>query len=190
MGRLSSAMEHQGPRPGSASSSGMEPLGPSPDPKHRPSSAMVHGGWRQQMNREERERERIHQRRERDTRDLDTATTLWRRKSLAASCSELWAGAAAAGCVGARGGGGGTAELPRFDFFFVAKFFCKFFPLQNFFLFEGSLFPIFFQKIFCSPIFYQPGQKAPPRDSSKESYSLLSHMYYLFELARKPCARQ
>ena len=37
---------------------------------------------------------------------------------------------------------------------------------------------------------YQPGQKAPPRDSSKGSYSILSHVYYLGELARKPCARQ
>ena len=37
---------------------------------------------------------------------------------------------------------------------------------------------------------YQPGQKAPPRDSSKGSYSILNHMYYLCELARKPCARQ
>jgi len=36
--------------------------------------------------------------------------------------------------------------------------------------------------------FYQPGQKAPPRDSSKGSYSLLSHMYYLGErlLSRQP----
>ena len=32
--------------------------------------------------------------------------------------------------------------------------------------------------------------RAPPRDSSKGSYYLLSHMYYLGELARKPCARQ
>jgi len=37
---------------------------------------------------------------------------------------------------------------------------------------------------------YQSGQKAPPRDSSKGSYSILSHMYYLGELAMKPCARQ
>ena len=37
---------------------------------------------------------------------------------------------------------------------------------------------------------YQPRQKAPPRDSSKGSYSILSHVYYLGELARKPCARQ
>ena len=37
---------------------------------------------------------------------------------------------------------------------------------------------------------YQPGQKASPRDSSKESYSILSHIYYLGESARKPCARQ
>src|SRR6185503_18001082 len=37
---------------------------------------------------------------------------------------------------------------------------------------------------------YEPGQKAPPRDSSKGSYSILSHVYYLGELARKPCARQ
>jgi len=37
---------------------------------------------------------------------------------------------------------------------------------------------------------YQSGQKAPPRDSSKGSYSILSHMYYLGELARKPCTRQ
>ena len=43
---------------------------------------------------------------------------------------------------------------------------------------------------FCPGWCYQPGQKAPPRDSSKGSYSLLSHMYYLVELARKPCARQ
>ena len=31
---------------------------------------------------------------------------------------------------------------------------------------------------------YQPGQKAHPRDSSKVSYSILSHVYYLGELAR------
>ena len=37
---------------------------------------------------------------------------------------------------------------------------------------------------------YQPGQKAPPRDSSKRSYSIQSHVYYLGELVRKPCARQ
>ena len=44
--------------------------------------------------------------------------------------------------------------------------------------------------LFCPGWCYQPGQKAPPRDSSKESYSILSHMYYLGELARKPYARQ
>ena len=43
---------------------------------------------------------------------------------------------------------------------------------------------------FCPGWCYQPGQKAPPRDSSKGSYSLLSHMYYLGELVRKPCASQ
>ena len=43
---------------------------------------------------------------------------------------------------------------------------------------------------FCPGWCYQPGQKAPPRDSSKGSYSILSHVYYLGELARKPCARQ
>ena len=43
---------------------------------------------------------------------------------------------------------------------------------------------------FCSGWCYQPGQKAPPRDSSKGSYSILSHMYYLDELARKLYARQ
>ena len=43
---------------------------------------------------------------------------------------------------------------------------------------------------FCPGWCYQPGQKAPPRDSSKGSYSILSHMYYLGELARKPCIRQ
>jgi hypothetical protein len=43
---------------------------------------------------------------------------------------------------------------------------------------------------FCPGWCYQPGQKAPSRDSSKGSYSILSHMYYLSELARKPCARQ
>ena len=37
---------------------------------------------------------------------------------------------------------------------------------------------------------YQPGQKASPRDSSKGSYSILSHVYYLGELARKPCVEQ
>ena len=37
---------------------------------------------------------------------------------------------------------------------------------------------------------YQPGQKASPRDSSKGSYSILSHVYYLGELARKPCVGQ
>ena len=43
---------------------------------------------------------------------------------------------------------------------------------------------------FCPGWSHQPGQKAPPRDSSKGSYSLLSHMYYLDELASRPCARQ
>ena len=37
---------------------------------------------------------------------------------------------------------------------------------------------------------YQPGQKASPRDSSKGSYSILSHVYYLGELATKPCVEQ
>ena len=37
---------------------------------------------------------------------------------------------------------------------------------------------------------YQPGQKASPRDSSKGSYFILSHVYYLGELARKSYARQ
>ena len=40
---------------------------------------------------------------------------------------------------------------------------------------------------FCPGWCYQPGQKAPPRDSSKGSYSILSHVYYLGELARKSC---
>ena len=42
--------------------------------------------------------------------------------------------------------------------------------------------------LFCPGWCYQPGQKAPPRDSSKGSYSLLSHMYYLGErlLSRQP----
>ena len=39
---------------------------------------------------------------------------------------------------------------------------------------------------FCPGWCYQSGQKAPPRDSSKGNYFLLSHMYYLGELARKP----
>ena len=43
---------------------------------------------------------------------------------------------------------------------------------------------------FCPGWCYQPGQKASPRDSSKESYSILSHVYYLGELARKPCVEQ
>ena len=43
---------------------------------------------------------------------------------------------------------------------------------------------------FCPGWSHQPGQKAPPRDSSKGSYSLLSHMYYLGELASRPYARQ
>ena len=43
---------------------------------------------------------------------------------------------------------------------------------------------------FCPGWCYQPGQKAPPRDSSKGSYSLPSHMYYLDESVRKPCVRQ
>ena len=43
---------------------------------------------------------------------------------------------------------------------------------------------------FCPGWSHQPGQKASPRDSSKGSYSLLSHMYYLGELASRPCARQ
>jgi len=43
---------------------------------------------------------------------------------------------------------------------------------------------------FCPGWCYQPGQKAPPRDSSKGSYSILSHVYYLGELVRKPCTRQ
>ena len=45
-------------------------------------------------------------------------------------------------------------------------------------------------KEFCPGWCYQPGQKASPRDSSKRSYSILSHVYYLGELTRKPCARQ
>jgi len=44
--------------------------------------------------------------------------------------------------------------------------------------------------LFCPGWCYQPGQKAPPRDSSKGSYSILSHIYYLGELAKKPWARQ
>ena len=43
---------------------------------------------------------------------------------------------------------------------------------------------------FCPGWCYQPGQKVPPRDNSKGSYSILSHMYYLSELARKSYARQ
>ena len=43
---------------------------------------------------------------------------------------------------------------------------------------------------FCPGWCYQPGQNAPSRDSSKESYFILSHVYYLGELARKPCTRQ
>ena len=43
---------------------------------------------------------------------------------------------------------------------------------------------------FCPGWCYQPGQKASPRDSSKGSYSILSHVYYLGELVRKSCARQ
>src|SRR6185312_7150523 len=50
--------------------------------------------------------------------------------------------------------------------------------------------PIWTKGPFCTGWCYQPGQKAPPRDSSKGSYSLLSQMYYLVELARKSCARQ
>ena len=46
------------------------------------------------------------------------------------------------------------------------------------------------KKTLLSQLLFQPGQKAPPRDSSKGSYSILSHVYYLGELARKPCARQ
>ena len=42
---------------------------------------------------------------------------------------------------------------------------------------------------FCAGWCYQPGQKASPRDSSKRSYSIQSHVYYLGELVRKPCAR-
>ena len=42
----------------------------------------------------------------------------------------------------------------------------------------------------CPGWWHQSGQKAPPCDSLKESYSILSHMYYLGELARKPCTRQ
>ena len=45
------------------------------------------------------------------------------------------------------------------------------------------------KRILLSQLMFQPGQKAPPRDSLKGSYSLLSHMYYLVELG-KPCARQ
>ena len=44
--------------------------------------------------------------------------------------------------------------------------------------------------LFCPGWCYQPGQNAPPRDNSKGSYSILSHMYYLGELARKLCAWQ
>ena len=43
---------------------------------------------------------------------------------------------------------------------------------------------------FCPGWCYQPGQKASPRDSSKGNYSILSHVYYLGELARKPCVEQ
>ena len=43
---------------------------------------------------------------------------------------------------------------------------------------------------FCPGWCYQPGQKAPSRDNSKGSYSILSHVYYLGELVRKPYARQ
>ena len=43
---------------------------------------------------------------------------------------------------------------------------------------------------FCPGWCYQPGQKTPPCDSSKGSYFILSHMYYLDELTRKPYARQ
>ena len=46
------------------------------------------------------------------------------------------------------------------------------------------------KSLFCPGWCYQPGQKVPPRDSSKVSYSILSHMYYLGELARKSCTRQ
>ena len=43
---------------------------------------------------------------------------------------------------------------------------------------------------FCPGWCYQPKQKAPIRDSSKVSYSILSHMYYLGELTRKSCVSQ
>ena len=105
------------------------------------------------MNREERERESTSEEGKRHERDLDTATTLWRRKSLAASCSELWAGAAAAGCAGARGGGGGAVELLGFDFF-LSNFFLQIFSTANFFSLEGFLFPNFFSKNFLLSNFF------------------------------------
>ena len=48
----------------------------------------------------------------------------------------------------------------------------------------------FYPGPFCPGWCYQSGQNAPPHDSSKVSYSILSHVYYLSKLARKPCARQ
>jgi len=47
-GRLTLTMEPRRPCLGRAPSWGMESRGPSPDPKHRPISAMVHEGWSQE----------------------------------------------------------------------------------------------------------------------------------------------
>ena len=109
---------------------------PRPFPRPQAPAELGDGPWRLETTDESgggRERESTSEEGKRHERDLDTATTLWRRKSLAASCSELWAGAAAAGCAGARGGGGGAAELPGFDFFVVKIFFANFFHCKFFF---------------------------------------------------------
>jgi len=51
-----------------------------------------------------------------------------------------------------RWGEGGGA--PQVEFFFVAKFFCKIFPLQNFFLLKVPCFLIFFKKFSALQFFF------------------------------------
>ena len=66
------------------------------------------------------------------------------RRGVAAPAAGRWRGGPAAA---------GRRSSLGFEFFFVAKIFCKIFPLQNFFLLKVPCF-LFFQKSFCSPIFF------------------------------------
>ena len=72
----------------------------------------------------------------------------------------------------------------------VCKIFFNVRHLLSRFCHPGQKAQPFYPGPFCPGWCYQPGQKTPPRDSSKGSYSILSHVYYLGELAKKPCARQ